>query len=554
MRRKSIQLDNPGKANAPAVPSIPAGRSWFLSALLISGFILSLTIWFGFGMDQSVCAYIAWVWDEYHLPPYAGVWDLSFPGIFIVNRLAGRLLGQTVVGFRIFDFLVQLSCVVMLFHIARRLSGSAAGFMAATLYSIYYYGLGVMGTAQRESFVFWMLLLALSGFFPLKNRPLLRALLAGLPAGFAFLLKPTFGLAWIILGVLLWTSGRKRGRTKISIELLVFAGACLLPAIAVIAYYWRLHYLNELYQACIRFNLQVYTKMSPASSNNARLVMSEINRQIIQSQPLLLISALAAIVAAPIVFAPGRDRPACWTAFFLMLAGFASFILQGKYFAYHLIPFFGFMTIFAGAAAAWPAVKIAAIVKRPAGRALSFLFCAAVLVVMALGVKPYLKEFAFKYPFRGLERAYLSELGRYDPHMSGNFYLAALYLKPLIKPGDQVEFFGPYPLVNFVLKARSPSRFPCVQALLLLPGENRENPCREKWIREYTGSVIAARPRFFLVTAYFPGQKNKLFKTSQPDLKLALQNEFQDLNQFLNQNYRLLATIHQVDVYEINRE
>ena len=105
----------------------------FWISFIAGGFFLSFTLWFGLAMDQSIFCYSVWVWKTFGLPPYVGAWDHAFPAIFIIHRLALALFGESVLGFRFFDYLVQLSCLPMIFYLAKRLSGfSASGFLAAS--------------------------------------------------------------------------------------------------------------------------------------------------------------------------------------------------------------------------------------------------------------------------------------------------------------------------------------------------------------------------------------------------------------------------------------
>ena len=127
--------------------------------LFLSGFILSPTLWFGFTMDQALCHYAVWVWREYHLPPYLGVWDLSFPGIFLLHRLVLEIFGESILGFRLFDFLVQLSLVVMLYYLAGRLFRSSwAGFFSGI--AAFFTGIiSILKNKERSVLVFLSTLL-----------------------------------------------------------------------------------------------------------------------------------------------------------------------------------------------------------------------------------------------------------------------------------------------------------------------------------------------------------------------------------------------------------
>jgi len=524
---------------------------WFWLALAASGFVLSLTVWFGFGMDQSIYSYGAWVWKHYHLPPYIGVWDQNWPGIFIVHRIALEIFGETILGFRIFDFLIQLSAVVMIFYLAQRLlSSSAAGFFAGIFYSIYYYGLGFMGAGEREAYIFWILLVCTVLVLKLGEQSMFRAALIGLFSGFAFLLKPTFALAGLVFAVLFLAEGIKQKRGRLLAGLSLYSLFFILPLLAVVFYYQRLDRLSDLYRATIWYNLAVYRKMGPPFWSMRELISSQIHRIMLADQRVIFYSSLFGLFVVLSFRLAAREKKLFWLSMVWALTGIFSCVVQDRYFPYHLIPFWGFMTIYAGAGWGWLTERILGQGKKVFRKALAGIFLMAAIGLMIYGLKPYLREFAVTHYFRNLDEAYLAELGRYDGHLAANYYLAALHLRPIIMPDDGLEFFGPYPLINFVLKKKLPSRFPCVQSLILVPREGKLSDIQREWIREYSSDVIKARPRFFLVSNYFPGQKNPFFNSLSPSLEEALNNEFPDLRDFLRKNYTLKSVIRQVDIYE----
>ena len=542
------------------MPEIPMGdktlkpvlkEPWFWAALIAGGAILSLTLWFNFGMDQSVYAYAAWVWKHYQLPPYVGVWDENFPGIFLVHRLALEIFGETILGFRIFDFIVQLGSAAGIFVVARRLSGSArAGFLAAVFFSLYYFELGPMPTGEREGFVLFIFLASIVLSLTLEWSPLLSAICIGLLLGFAFLLKPTFGLAWPIFGVAVLTSTWKKNPAKMIPGVLFFSLACLAPALATIIWYWQIGHLHDLYQQVIWFNFNVYSKMGPPLGAARNLALKSVHNDLLRDQRFILATALPGIVIAAIA-AKTAGQKFVRLVISLTVVGLVSYLLQGRYFSYHLIPFWGLMLVFSGVACGWLLDKISGRQKSAFRTAAAGILGLALIALLADNTKPYLRQFALHYACRDLDRAYVANYQKFDGHFADNYYLAALKLKPLLKPDDQIEFFGPYPLINFVLKRKLPSAFVCVQHLLLLPRDGGRTAAQDKWIREYGEAVIKARPRFFLVSDYYPGQNNPFFRTSNRSLKMALQQDFPALQEILDRNYKFDGSIGKVDIYEL---
>jgi hypothetical protein len=76
-------------------------------------------------------------------------------------------------------------------------------------------------------------------------------------------------------------------------------------------------------------------------------------------------------------------------------------------------------------------------------------------------------------------------------------------------------------------------------------------PVQEKMIREFSQQIIDSRPRFFLFANTFSGRTNELFHLMNTDAWQALDQQFPDLKEFIDQNYKLRTTIGLVYIYEL---
>ena len=518
--------------------------------MLLPGFVLSLTLWFGIGMDQAIYAYGAWVWKVFHLPPYIGVWDANYPGIFIIHRAALELFGPTIIGFRVFDFLAQLSCLCMIYYLAKKISGSGkCAFLVCLFYSFYYFGRGRWDAGQRDAFAFWVLLGAVFFSAILKNRTWLRPVLVGLAAGFAFLIRPTYGLSWPVLGIFLLGQGLRTRPLKIWLELLIFFLACMIPSIIVIIYYSSGGYLNELFRALLIYDFEVYSRVKPPVVVDSWLARPFFTLNTIFSpQPVIALLALFSVL----IFFKGEDQGEGDGIIKLILAmvcaGLFSYLVLGKNLQYHLIPFWGFMIIISGVAVK----SIGAVLEKnfpgAAGRSLAALFYLLLVVLMFASIPDKWTWYAVKHSFRDLESGYLSGVDVTDQLLSDNHYLTAKFLKDELRPGDQVEVFGAHPLVPFLIKRKLPSRFVCVQHLFFSPGRRPLSAMQKQWIREYTAAVISARPRFFVLADQ---SINLTTALSKPTYKQALVEQFPELKAFLENNYRPFKKIDQTEIYEL---
>jgi len=509
--------------------------------LVCGGLILSLTLWFKLGMDQSIYCYGAWVWKHYHLPPYLGVWDLNFPGIFFLHRLILEIFGESILGFRFFDFLVQLSILVGIFYLGKKLSGSAlAGFFSALFYSIYYYSLNFWGTGQREGFVFWLLLFTLMLELWITNKLWLRALFQGLFLGFAFLIKPTYGLSWLIFGAgLLWELRQKKEGIWKEMGLFVFA--LLFFPFLILLYYFTCGGLRELYLATIWYNFEIYARLKPSGFYLVSFLREE---------PLLMVFGFLGVYYQ---FLDNRKQEKWfWLGVFLIFQALFSFLVQGKYLvSYHLIPFFGLMCLFSGPAL----MRLAqSLLNQSQGKVSQIgvrIFYLLVLILMVAGVGESQLYFAFKYCFRHLEPAYLAQIGTPADRLLTQNYQLANYLKLVIKDQEQIGLFSQHPLLAYLLKKKLPSRFVCVQHLLFSPSRKRLTEQQKKWIEEYTEAIIKASPRFFILLDYqilFP------IAVSEPSLGRAFEERFPALRDFIFSHYQLWFKSGKIQIYRKNRE
>jgi len=534
---------------------------YFWASMISGGFVLLLTLWHGVGSDQASYIYGAWVWKRFHLPPYVGSWDQNFPGIYIIHLLALELFGDSVLGFRAFDFLVQLSCLGMIFYLSKKISGiSIAGFIAVIFYGIFYYGHGSWGEGQREAFIFWLLLIALSAVSREKDN-WLKPVMSGLAVGFAFLIKPFFGLAWPVFGVMFLAQSGEKSRGRKLREAFIFTICCLLPSLLVIMYYWKTGNLLELYRATIWYNMNIYGDMAESGYSKIMLWFYIVPHLLLREQPLIFFLALAALLIQMRFRRSQPDLKVFRSTLALIAVSLISYAIQAKYFPYHLIPFWGFMIILAGAAVAWLGSQPTDPDRVPGKKIFSAIISLSVIFLMIYNLNPGIMFFSANHAFRNFKQAYLNEPApsQTQRFMMADHYLAAQYLRPLIKKQDQIEVFSYHPLLAFELKRKLPSRFCSVINLLLRGKSGSFQLLQKKWTDEYTGAVVSARPRFFVLSDPVfpkaePGNMFAVFNMSSANLTQALSDQFPELNRFLHDNYRLINKFNYTEIYELNQD
>lgn len=493
-----------------------------------------LTLWFGIGVDASAISYCSWVWKHYDLPPYVGCIEADYPGIFLIHRLA-LLFGENALGFRIFDLLVQLGVLVMIFYLARRVSGlSAAGLWSCLLYSTYYYGLGFQMTGQREGFVLWFMLAALITMLIIPRRFFLRAFLAAILLSFAFLTKPTFGLLWPVFGVWILAEGLRQRPRQVWIELAAFVLGCFLPPLIVIVAYWRWGYLSNLYELLYVFVLKIYPKIFVITSPIKAIpyLVNVILHEV-------FVAVLGALIGLALLWFYGdkKERKLYWLIIALIVASFISADLQHGYWEYHRIPFWGMVIIMAGGGWAWVLEFIKGrrvIIWR---RFFQIALASLLLFLIFLRIPPDVRSFAYHYSFRSLKAAYMVQYPL--PVM------VADYIKLVINPDDQIFYFGNISMLPFLLNRKLAAPFPFTSFLYAPMADGAFSPLQQRWKKEYIDSFIKTKPRFFIFDTYCPICRNQ-------SLVSIFRNEFPQIQEMLDQNYHLARTIYTIEVYELN--
>jgi len=519
----------------------------FWLTLLGAGFILSFTLWFDFGPDQAIFGYIALVWKKYHLLPYLGTFDADFPGIFIIHRLVLELFGTRIIGIRIFDFLGQMSSLIMIYYLAVRLSGrSAAGFLAGMFYTLYYFSLGPVHTAQRDDFVLWFLLASVLIALRWENRKWLSKALIGILLGFAFLIKPTYGLAWVIFG--LWYLAREfRQRKKlIWAELLIFGFCCLLPGLMIfVFFYWRAQTLKELYYATLWYQFEIFAQIAPVSlAGRIRGAIFFIYTRLNQYPMILGGTIFWVLYWIRKRLELRRENEFALVALMILTALLSSWV-QGKNTPYHSTPLWGFIMIFSGAGWAWIGSELEQNRSRLKATIFPWILYLCLVVLMAATLSTKQLKFIFLYPYRSLERAYR---GQEHIFALDDQRAAAEYLRPLLKAEDQIEYFGWQPFLPYLLEKKAPTRFGVVYQLLIRNYDGRLRPKQAEWNQEFESDIISARPRFFIISTYIPSKDAIPLKDYS--LKSHLEKDYSRLNDFIQQNYRLVTVIKTEEIYE----
>jgi hypothetical protein len=164
-------------------------------------------------------------------PPYQEVYSMKWPGTYVAYALIMAVFGETVGGIHAGLILVNLATAAMVFLLARRICGAAAGTVAAGTYALLAVNPATVGLAAHATH--FVVLPALIGIILVQNlndhTSLARIFLAGLCLGIAVLMKQSgaafgaFAAVWVLKCEL---SQRVRwGRLVLRLGCLGFGGA-----------------------------------------------------------------------------------------------------------------------------------------------------------------------------------------------------------------------------------------------------------------------------------------------------------------------------------------
>ena len=211
--------------------------------------------------------------------PYIGSWDLNFPGIVILHAVAIAIFGNSMIGFRTFEFFMQIAIVFSLYRLNRLWLSEGASLVGCLLYAIFYiHGPGQF-IGQRDAFAVLPLAWAFKWIVEAYRSKSFRAknyLLAGAGAFIAIAtsIRPTFAILAIVPFITLFDLRQPNSRKLLLMELLGFG---------VITMLWLMPYaltsdgIRQAYLSAIRFNLEVYSQVPfhfHDISNRALLVLA----------------------------------------------------------------------------------------------------------------------------------------------------------------------------------------------------------------------------------------------------------------------------------------
>ena len=454
----------------------------FISApptLIVCGAILSLTLLFPFIEDNIPQAYIARRLLHRELP-YVGTWDQNYPGVLIFHLLA-LILSPSALAFRFVDLIFELWMVWVLYDLGKRIHSQTAGMFASLLYSLYYVLNGIDDLAGQKD-VFAAIALVTAVWLLVRSN--YRSVnLAGLLAGIAVLIRPTYGLHVAVLaGAMLWICNAERIRT--ALKFLTFA---VLPMLIFCGFYATIGHFRDFWEATFLFTTSVYNPQPRVGI----LATSALYRGLIP--PMAVLGLIVLFAKSP------RRREGVLLGGMLIASLASSLILWG--YRYHYQPFVTFEFLCAGVAVGYALTELLPwIVRSSSMRSILTLVLAILIIVLEFRGTTMSGLIRDSIRDRNITRASIDQhfaAGAYDP--LGEQQLANYVVRHSSK-GERMESFYTTVYPQYLADLQPANRFILTIPLLMRNASGSFSDFQKRWQREYSDSMLRVQPRWFLIS------------------------------------------------------
>jgi Dolichyl-phosphate-mannose-protein mannosyltransferase len=454
-----------------------------LLLILVCVFVLPALCFYPFHTDHAIQQSMGLALYQYHGLPYIGSWDHNFPGTILIHALGIALFGNSVLGFRGIELIMQIAIVLSLYKLSRLWLNPGASLLSCTLYALFYvHGPGqFMG--QRDDFAvlplswaFWVTVIAFRSKFHRSKNFLLAC--AGALFALATSIRPTFAILLGVPFITLFSLRNAYDRRFLLYELLGFA---------IIVLLWALPYtltpdgIHQVYLSTIRFNFEVY--------GHAPFHLHDISNRSLLVVAFLLWWAAVMILhrrnGRHFTEAPhSREEKRFIIASFIALL--IGVIVMRRIASYHLMPFCAFfMPVIA--AAIWD-------LKTRWGKRGTI-----ALAVLVIGL------FCALYPWNivfGTEgRAIFCSSKPLAERLAGNPIdsAAVSYILHNTNQDDAVEVSAFFPDIRWQIERPSATRFTTLTALLLHPYGGTFTDFQQEWQAEYTARIEHVYPKFYII-------------------------------------------------------
>ncbi len=482
-------------------------------------------------------------WVKYGRLPYLGSWDQNFPGIIPIHALGILLFGNSDLGFQLISWILSTASATMLYMVTRKFQGEGVSILTAIMYALYYTQRSIYVSGQRDVFVVFFLLVSilvlLSGFEGSWRTWVIA--IAGLSAGYAVFIRPTYALAFLVLAAFVFH------KTKRPAAIVWFCVAGIIPFVVfIIPYFAHPGAYIGLYDAMIRFNLDVYSAY-PTSLYTIRVALL--------NPWYIWLTALAGVFLwrhreNNSVAHSGKER-VLWNYYFLILASlFLSTVVMRKFLSYQMFVFYAFLVPLS----VYAVVELYRVLRRAAasyGLPRAVLPGAAFILLAVLSVKimsldpivPFFRALRHgstaSFALDTAEAAYTRWQGPVSPPLDimGEKKVVR-YLQSRVPPDSAVECCTVWPGLIWRLARPTATRFTTLYPVCLPNTEGTFTSYQVRWQKEYMDSLRTVRPRYIVLVS--AKKIDMLFLRTTP---INLVHFIPGFSDFLARNYTMDTVI-----------
>jgi hypothetical protein len=266
--------------------------------------------------------------------PYRDLFDMNFPGVYLLHLLVVRALGGGDLAWRLFDLAWLVSAAVAAAAFAAPWGRLAAAVAAGSL-MLYHLAGGAWQAGQRDFLLCPLLLVGALGVArwleTASGRRRRDLAWGGLALGASMTVKPHTAVLAAALGVMIAVTAWRSGSGMAGPLASFFIGAAVVPA-AVVLWLALAGALPAWRVILFEYLVPLYSRLGRAAPNVYRAGVW------IPIAGAVLLSAASALAA-------GRFRARHAVAAVGMLYGLVHFVAQGKGWEYHLYPLAAFALV-----------------------------------------------------------------------------------------------------------------------------------------------------------------------------------------------------------------
>jgi len=412
------------------------------------------------------------------IPPYRLAYNMKFPGVYAAYTLIMVIFGESSVGIHLGLLIVNIATIVVVFFIAKRLTGSIGGIAAAVSYAILSTSSSVLGLAAHATH--FVMLPALLGALVLLKPVLTKKMVfvSGMLFGAGLLMKQP-AIFFICFGAiyLLFRDWRaKLGFNQLLLRSAIFIAGSALPLACVFLWLWQAGIFAKFWFWTVAYARE-YAGLIPISQA-PRMFFEQIGSVIGLGWPLWVLAAIGVAVSF-------LDKTMRKAAFFILtfvafsgLALSSGFLFRKHYFIFGL----PVICLLVGVAAA-SASNSCSRLPRPFSFLPLAIFVVCLRVALCEGL-PLLSQ----SPSDAVRTIY-------GPNPFSEAVRVAEYLEAHTNPTDTIAILGSEPEIYFYAHRHSATGY--IYTYPLMEPQKFAVQMQRAMMRE----IEAARPKYLVFVA-----------------------------------------------------